>query len=218
MIQIPDVLCEMQNLICRAVRAIAYVALEIAQVAVRVAMLAFDAAKFVVTVAQLAVDKAKLVLIAAQGLLEIAKTGLEVAKVGLELATVAIEAVKFTVKAALYVFELLVSGIQNLIDVRNCGFEIQMSAKDRSFFEVSCDVKAFNLGWTTFSFEFDFKNPIASIWRVAKSTLNHLLDAITNILGKRKKKRTIIPGFHQNLSYSESIQKGNFKLHGISKC
>jgi hypothetical protein len=64
------------------------------------------------------------------------------------------------------VFDLMVSGLQNIIDVKNCGFEIQMSTTDKAFFDVSCDIKAFSLGWTTFRFGFDFRHPITSMLRL----------------------------------------------------
>ncbi|CAC5419922.1 Fibrillin-1 [Mytilus coruscus] len=71
-----------------------------------------------------------------EGILEVAKFGLEAAKGGLDVAKGAIEAVKLTVKAGLYVFDLLVLGIQQLIDVKNCGFEIEMSTHDKALFEL----------------------------------------------------------------------------------
>jgi hypothetical protein len=92
------------------------------------------------SIAQRVVDNARVILRAAQGILEDAKAGLEVAKLSLEVAKGAIETIKFIVRAALYVFDLMVSGLQNIIDVKNCGFEVQMSTTDKAFFDVSCDI------------------------------------------------------------------------------
>jgi hypothetical protein len=167
---------------------LAYVALEAAKIFVRAPMLIFDLAKVALSVAQVVVDKSRVVLRVAEGLLEVAKFGLGVVKGGLEIAKGVIEAVKFTVRAALYVFNFLASGLQKLIDVRNCGFEMEMSTTDRDFFDVSCDVQAFGLGWTTFHFGFDFRHPTTSILRIAKATMDKLLDSITGMLGKRRKR------------------------------
>lgn len=106
----------------------------------------------------------------------------------MEVAKAAIDKVKFTVKAGLYVFNLLVLGMQQLIDVKNCGFEIEMSTHDKALFEVSCKVNAFGLGWTTFRFWFDFRHPVTSIWRIAKSTVRTLFESVTKVFGKRKRR------------------------------
>lgn len=175
-------------MICRAIRAIAFLALEAIKIFVRIPMIVLDAANAVLDVAQFVVDKARIVLYVAEGILEVAKLGLEAVKGGLEIAKGVIEVVKFIVKAALYVFEMFVQGIQNLIDVKNCKFEIQLSAKDKTLFEVGCEVNAFNLGWKSFHFWFDFNYPVTSILRIAKATVNRLLDFVTDIFDKRKKR------------------------------
>ena len=186
--RIPDILCEVANAACRAVRYLAYNALEIVKVFVRLPMLLYEAAMLALSIVQRVVDNARFILWVAQGILEVAKAGLEVAKLSLEVAKGAIETVKFIVGAALYVFDLLVSALQNIIDVKNCGFEIQMSTTDKAFFDVSCDIKAFNLGWSTFRFGFDFRHPITSMLRTAKAIVNVLFDSITDQLGKRRKR------------------------------
>ncbi|VDH99149.1 Hypothetical predicted protein [Mytilus galloprovincialis] len=188
MFKVPDSFCETANFFCRNVRDIGYSALETAKIFVRLPMKIMDAAKVALTIAQLTVNTARGVLYTAEGVLEVAKRGLEVAKGGLEIAKGAIEAIKYTVKAALYVFELIVQGIQQLIDVRNCGFEIELSTQDKALFQVGCDVKAFGLGWTTFQFWFDFRHHVTSILRIAKATVNALLDSVKNDFGKRKKR------------------------------
>ncbi|VDI25327.1 Hypothetical predicted protein [Mytilus galloprovincialis] len=188
MTRVPDLSCEAANVVCSAVRAVAYTALEAVKIFVRIPMVAFDVAKAVLTGAQVVVDKARIVLDVAVALLEVAKTGLEMAEVGLEIAKGAIELLKVTLSAALHVFDYLVLGIQQIIDVKNCGFEIEMSIKDKAFFEMSCEVKAFGLDWKTFRFWFDFRHPVTSMWRVAKGTVSSLLDSITDIFGRRKRR------------------------------
>ena len=186
--RIPNKPCEMKNAACKAVRDLAYNALENVKVFVRLPIMLYDAAEVALSIAQIVVDNARVILGAAQGTLEVAKAGLEVAKLSLEVAKGAIETVKFNVRAALYVFDLMVSDLQNIIDVKNCGFEIQMSTTDKAFFDVSCDIKAFSLGWTTFRFGFDFRHPITSMLRTAKAIVKVLFDSITYQLGKRRKR------------------------------
>ena len=142
MFRIPNTFCELANVACYAVRTLAYIALEVVKVFVRIPMLVLDATKVALSIAQIVVVKAKVVLWVAEGILEAAKMGLEVVKFGLEVAKAAIGTVKFIVRAALYVFDLMASGLQNLIDVTNCGFEIQLSITDKAFFDVSCDINA----------------------------------------------------------------------------
>lgn len=188
LIAIPNVVCHGANLVCQGIRAAAYIVLEAAKLFVRIPMLAFDIAKAVLTGAQIIVDKARIVLDVAVAFLEVTKIGLQIAKVGLEVAKGAVELLKITLSAALHVFDFLVLGIQQAIDVKNCGFEIEMSIHDKALFEIGCDVKAFGLGWKTFKFWFDFRNPITSMWRVAKGTIDAILDSITDIFGKRKRR------------------------------
>lgn len=189
MFRIPNIACTISNAACGAVRAIAYVALEVAKVFVRVPMLALDVAKSVVSFAQFVVDKSRVVLLLAEGVLEVAKFGLKTAKVVLEVAKARIDAVKFIVGAALHVFDLVVKyGLQSLFDVRNCRFEIKLSTEDKAFFNVSCEVQAFRLHWHTLTFEFDFRHPAVSMWRIAKSTIKTLLEFVGDIFGKRKRR------------------------------
>ncbi|CAC5378020.1 unnamed protein product [Mytilus coruscus] len=189
MFRIPNIACIIANVACRAVRAVAYVALEAAKLFVRVPMLALDVAKSAVSVAQFVVDKSRVVLVLAKGVLEVAKLGLETAKAVLEVAKAGIDAVKFIVGAALHVFDLIVKyGLQSLLDVRNCRFDFKLSTEDKAAFEVSCELQAFRLHWHTFTFEFDFRHPAVSMWRIAKSTIKTLLEFVGDIFGKRKRR------------------------------
>ncbi|CAC5372377.1 unnamed protein product [Mytilus coruscus] len=188
LIAIPNVVCHGANLLCQGIRVAAYAVLDAAKLFVKIPMLAFDVAKAVLTGAQIVVDKARIVLDVAVAFLEVTKIGLHIAKVGLEVAKGAVELLKVTLSAALHVFDFLVLGIQQAIDIKNCGFEIEMSTRDKALFEIGCDVKAFGLGWKTFRFWFDFRNPITSMWRVAKGTIDAMLDSITDIFGKRQRR------------------------------
>ncbi|CAG2197544.1 unnamed protein product [Mytilus edulis] len=189
MIRIPNIACGIANVACRTVRAVAYVALEAAKLFVRVPILALDAAKVAVSAAQLVVDKSRVVLVLAEGVLDVAKLDLEIAKGILEVAKADIDTVKFIVGAALHVFDLIVKyGLQSLLDVRNCRFDLELSTEDKAVFDVSCELKAFHLHWHTFRFEFDFKKPKLSMWRIAKSTIKTLMELIGDIFGKRKRR------------------------------
>lgn len=188
-VKIPNGLCHLANIACYPVRAIAYVALEAAKIFVRIPMLAFDAAKTLVSVAQFVVDKSRVTLLLAEGVLELAKVGLEVVKGALEVAKIGLETIKFILGAALHVFDLIIRyGVQSLIDVKKCKFELELSTSDKATFDVSCQVKAFNLNWHTFRFEYDFRYPLISMLRIAKSTVASLLEMIGDIFGKRKKR------------------------------
>ncbi|VDI61539.1 Hypothetical predicted protein [Mytilus galloprovincialis] len=187
--RIPDALCHLANIACNAVRVIAYVALEAAKIFVRIPMLALDAAKALVSVAQFVVDKSRVTLLLAEGVLELAKVGLEVVKGALEVAKIGLETIKFILGAALHVFDLIIRyGVQSLIDVKKCRFDLELSTSDKAIFDVSCQIKAFNLNWHTFRFEYDFRHPLVSMFRIAKSTVATLLEMVGDILGKRKKR------------------------------
>ncbi|XP_076085556.1 uncharacterized protein LOC143056352 [Mytilus galloprovincialis] len=189
LVKIPNGLCHLANIACNAVRVIAYAALEAAKIFVRIPMLAFDAAKTLVSVAQFIVDKSRVTLLLAEGVLELAKVGLEVVKGALEIAKIGLETIKFILGAALYVFDLIIrDGVQSLIDVKKCRFDLELSTSDKAIFDVSCQVKAFNLNWHTFRLEYDFRHPFVSMLRIAKSTVATLLEMIGDIFGKRKKR------------------------------
>lgn len=189
MFKVPNLPCLAANALCRGVRAVAYAALEAAKLFVRAPMLIFDAAKAALSLAQIAVDKARVILKVAEGLLEVAKIGLETMKGGLEIAKRGLELIKKTLDAAIYVFNLIIKyGLQNLIDVRNCGFEVEIAVHDKALVEVFCDVKAFGLGWTTIRFWFDFRHPLTSMLNIAKSTVKRLLKSVKKLFGKRKRR------------------------------
>ena len=189
MFRVPNLVCELANVACRVVRGLAYVVLEAAKLFVRLPILALDAAKALVSGVQLVVDKSRVVLKLAEGILEVVKLGLDVAKGTIEIAKTAVKGVKFLVGAALHVFELIIKyGLQSILDVKNCQFQIQLTTSDKLAFEVSCEVNAFRTGWHTFEFEFDFRHPLNSMWRMAKSTISSLLNIVKSILHLRKRR------------------------------
>ncbi|XP_053397078.1 uncharacterized protein LOC128556350 [Mercenaria mercenaria] len=191
-IKLPDPLCVLANVACRIVRAAAYLLLELAKIFVRLPMIAFEAAKVAVSVAQVVVDKSRVVLLVAEGLLEMAQIGLEFAKSVLEAAKLALEGVKFALGAAAKVLELVLEvGIKTIIDVRNCGFDVQISTKDLPVFAVFCDVNAFQLGWTTINIKINFKNIAQSVWNAARATIDMLMKQIGNVIGIGRRRREI---------------------------
>ncbi|XP_053380098.1 uncharacterized protein LOC128548733 [Mercenaria mercenaria] len=189
MIRFPDPLCVIANIACMILRAAVYILLEIAKIFVRVAMLAFDVAKAAVTAAHFVVDMSRVVLVVAEGILELAKTGLEVAKSILEVAKVALEGVKLVIGAAAKVLEFVIEyGLKNIIDVRNCGFNIELSTQDLPAFEVSCEVNAFRLGWRKIKLKINFKNIVQSIWQAARATIKAIIDIFGGIFSGRKRR------------------------------
>ena len=179
MISFPDPLCVLANILCAAVRAIAFLALEAAKLFVRIPMLALDAAKAVVSVAKFAVDKSRVVLTLAEGALELGALALEASNGVLELAKISLEAVKIAIKAAAKVLEFVIQfGLKSILDVRNCGFKIEVSTTDLPVFDVFCDVNAFRLGWNTIRLRINFRNVLQTIWQAAKATIDHLIKLV----------------------------------------
>ena len=151
-------------------------------------MLALDAAKAVVSVAQFAVDKSRVVLTIAENILEIGMLALDASKDVLELAKLTFEAVKVAIKAASKVLEFVIQfGLKNLIDVRNCGFKIEVSTADFPVFDVFCDVNAFRIGWQTVRLRINFQNILQSIWQAAKATIQAL---VKGIFGRKRREIT----------------------------
>ena len=189
MISFPDPLCIAANLVCRGIRALAFVVLEAAKIFVKAPMLALDVAKTAVSVAQVIVDKSRVVLKLAEAVFEIAILGLEVAKATFELAKQSLEAVKIVVGAAVKVLEFVIDyGLKNILNVRNCGFNIQISTSDLPVFEVFCEVNVFKLGWKTIKMRINFKNIFQSIWQVAKATINTILKGFGGLIGRRRRR------------------------------
>ena len=189
MISFPNPLCVAANLICRGIRAIAYTALEAAKIFVKAPMLALDVAKTAVSVAQVIVDKSRVVLTLAELVFDVAKLGLEAAKGSLELAKQSLEAVKIVVGAAANVLEFVIEfGLKNILDVRNCGFSIQISTSDLPVFDVFCEVNAFNLGWKTIQMRINFKNIFQSIWQAAKATINAIIKGFGDLIKGRRRR------------------------------
>ena len=199
--KIPDKFCVIANLACRVIRAAAYDALEIAQTFVRTPMLAFDAAKSLVSKAQVVFDKSRVILDVAESLLNMAKNGLEFAKDVLEAAKLTFDAVKVALGVAVRVLEYVIDiGMKRIVDVKNCGFDVQISTTDIHVFQVSCDVNAFQLGGTTIKIKVNFKNILQSIWNAARATVDALMKSLknTSIIGRKRR---------------EVLFKSNAKMH-----
>ncbi|XP_052767953.1 uncharacterized protein LOC128208430 [Mya arenaria] len=189
MISFPDPICVALNLACNALRGIAYLALEIAQGVLRLAMIALDAAKRAVSSAQFLVDKSRTLLDIAEDALSLAQVGLEGAKVVLEGEKVALKAVKQVVKYGVMALNnILQHGIQNIFDVRNCGFEIELSTKDLHIFDVHCNINAFASGFKTVRIRINFKDIQLSMWNAAKATIESILQSFGNIFSRRKRR------------------------------
>lgn len=189
MISFPNPLCVAANVLCRILRAAAYAALEIAKFLVKAPMVALDLAKAAVSAAQFVVDKARIVLDIAIAALDLAKLGLEAAKKTLDIAKAALEAVKKVVQLGFKALQFIIQfGIQSIIDVRNCGFEVQISTHDLSVFDIHCEVNAFRLGWRKIGIRINFTDIVQSIWNAAKATIEAILKTVGNIFSGRKRR------------------------------
>ncbi|XP_053378543.1 uncharacterized protein LOC128548152 [Mercenaria mercenaria] len=215
MFSFPDPICVAFNLGCRAIRAAAYVALEAAKLFVRIPMLALDAAKHLVSSAQFVVDKSRVVLDIASGALDLAQLGLEGAKGVLEGRKYALEAVKKVVGWGLKALDFIIEyGIQNIIDVRNCGFE--MKVYDSTVFHVECEINLFRQGFKLVKLGVNFGNHMQSIWQAAKGTVDTFVD-VTRLSGRRKReiKSEAMSGLHKVIRAARNadMTSGDFDLY-----
>lgn len=189
MFTLPDLVCEAINLGCRALRAVAYVALEAAEVFVRVPMLALDIAEEAVSVAQVIVDKSRFVLDIAVAAMDLAQVGLEGLKIVLEVAKMALEGVKQVVKWGLKAFDFIVQyGIQSILDVKNCGFELKLTGRDETVFDVHCEVSAFKQDFRRIGFRINFSDVVQSIWNAAKATIESILHSLGDLISGRRRR------------------------------
>ncbi|XP_064613092.1 uncharacterized protein LOC135476878 [Liolophura sinensis] len=213
MIKIPNPLCVAANLACRALRGVAFLALEAAKLFVRAPMLALDIAKGLLSAAQVIVDKARIVLEVAKLALDGAKLLLEGVKGLLSAANATLEGVKFAVRAVSYAINFIVKyGLQSIIDIGNCGFEIELSTRDLFEFEIFCDVNPFRLGWRTVRFRLNFRNIFGSIWNAAKSLVNGFLDSVKKLVGRRKRDidHEVFSRLHKAFRYRRQAGNGTF--------
>ncbi|KAL4224218.1 EGF domain [Mactra antiquata] len=184
----PNPICVLANIACRVIRALAYLVLETDKIFVRTPMLAFDSAEAALSDAQVVVDKSRVVLKIVEGILTRARVGLEFAKSILDAAKLALETVKLVIGFADDVLILVREyGVKNIIDVRNCSFRVELSTKDLSAFDVSCEVNAFRLGWKAIKITINFKNINQSIWQAARATISSLMNDLGNVSGRKRR-------------------------------
>lgn len=189
MFTLPDLVCEGINLGCQALRVVAYAALEAAKFFIKAPMLALDIAKGAVSVAQVIVDKSRVVLDIAVGAMDLAKIGLEGTKIAFQMAKQALEGVKQVVKLGLKAFDFVVQyGIQSILDVKNCGFEVQLTGRDETVFNVYCEVNAFKQGFRKIEFRINFSDVVQSIWNAAKATIESILHSIGDFISGRRRR------------------------------
>lgn len=209
MFSFPNPICVAKNLACRAIRGVAYLALEAAKLFVRAPMLALDVAKAAVSVAQVVVDKSRVVLDIAIAAVDLAQLGLEGAKGVLELAKVTLEGVKQVMKLGFKIVDLILKyGLQSLIDVKNCSFDIEMSTRSLPVFEVGCEVNALRLGWKTVKIGINFNRPIQSLWEAAKATIKFITDSIGDALFGRKRRDLL----HESLLKAHKVIRASREL------
>ena len=187
----PDPFCVAYNTGCEALRLVAYTALEAAQIFVKVPIAAFNLAQSGLSAAQIVVDESRVVLTAAQVLLKGAEAAVQVARQLLNVPKLALEALKIALKGILKVGGLIIQyGIQSIIDVRECGFLLELTTYSPSVFDVSCDVNLFRLGWKRIGMRINFKFPFETIWQSALSTVHLFLDQVKVLNTGRRRRDT----------------------------
>lgn len=192
MFSFPDPICVAINLGCYALRGIAYAALEAAKLFVKAPMVVLDAAKLAVTGAQFIVDKSRVVLDIAVAAMDLAQVGLEGSKTVLEGAKYALEGVKKVVKWGLKALDYVIQyGIQAILDVRNCGFELKLTTGDESVFDIHCEVNVLKQGFRDVRMRINFNNVFQSLWQAAKATVETVLKSIFSIIGGRKRREAL---------------------------
>lgn len=212
MIRVPNPVCVLKNAACYVLRGLAYAALAIAKVAVHVPMLAMDVAKLALSAAQIGVNIAKAALDVAKGVVDAAIVVVDAAKVAMNIAKAALEAVKMLVRLGYQVFEFIVEyGLKSLFDIKTCGFEFVVSAKEGAEFEVFCNINPFKLGWRNVGFRINFRNILSSLWNAAKSLASQFIGLIKNAFGRRKREIAddILPRLHRILRYRREAKSGD---------
>ncbi|KAL4223228.1 Immunoglobulin C-2 Type [Mactra antiquata] len=188
MIKLPRVTCVIANTACKAVRAAAYIALKGAKIFVKALMVPFDAAKVALSVAQIIVDKSRVSLKVAEAIMTLAQKGFDVAKGVFRAAELALEAVKKATMVAQRIIEISLNTIsKHVLDVRNCGFNIEISTKDLPVFDVYCEVNALGRGWRKMQMTINFKNIIQSIWQAAQKTIAYIMKLFENEFGRKRR-------------------------------
>ncbi|XP_052786719.1 uncharacterized protein LOC128222017 [Mya arenaria] len=186
---IPDPQCVISNSGCRIVRTLAYAALEETKGFVRTSLFSLDLANEAVSVAQVNVDKSRIVLDADEGMVNIAQKGLEGAKDIYEGAKQALDGVKYVVRFGVMAINFILKhGIMKIVDVRKCGFDLEVATSKLSIFDVLCDINAFDLGFRQLRIRINFNDIYQSMWYAAKETINSILESIETI-GKRERRK-----------------------------
>ena len=189
MLAVPDYDCEAANNLCRKIRKTAYAVLERKMIYIRIPMLALDNAIADVSVVKFRVHKSRVFLDIANNAVDLAAFEVESAKGVLEIAKRALEDIKLVVRYGIMALNYIIMyGMQSIIHVRNCGFDVTLSTRDETVFDFHCDVNAFTLGWRTVEVRINFKDVVQSIWNAAKATITSIFDAIGSQLNRRKKR------------------------------
>ncbi|XP_053380564.1 uncharacterized protein LOC123547114 [Mercenaria mercenaria] len=207
MFRIPDPVCIIRNIACMIIRTIAFAALEAAKIFVRTAMIPFDIANLALTAAEFVLEKSRLSLEIAEHVFDLANAALEMVKISFEMIKVTLEAVKEAVRVAATVAQMIIEhGLQKIVDVRNCGFNVQISDRDLPIFYVYCDINLFRMGWMKVEFPINFLHPYLSIYHAAKATVKTAM----RILKRRRKRSASFKAFsiifdHLRRSRSDDI-------------
>ena len=180
--------CYAYNLGCMAVRALAYYFLESAKILVRTSYLAFEAAKRRVSNAQIYFDASRFALDIANDAFDLAQIKLNAAEAIFESAKMTFEAIKIVVRWGIKTLNYITDyGINNIFDVKNCGFRFQVSSQDTKVFLVECEIDSFKEGYKIVRLGINFGSPLQSIWQAAKGTIDTFVDSSRHLSDRNKR-------------------------------
>ena len=176
MIRIPNPICVLYNVGCTAVRFIAYGALEFAKMNIRAPMIVLDSARAAVIIAQSAVEGSSFVVALSEAAVVVADMAFDVAKAALEFQHRQFAFFRDIVKIASPILQAIAVNAGNLLDVKNCGFELALRTTQLPVFNVSCDIKLSVLGWKRIRMRINFNDILQSLWSVAKAIVSTFFD------------------------------------------
>ncbi|KAL4233095.1 signal peptide protein [Mactra antiquata] len=215
---IPDEKCTIANDFCRQVREKAFENLKQIDTMVKEVMLEYEDATRNCSNAEWEKIRARELYTAAKDRLQWAHIGFDLADNNVKTAMEYLNNIKEDAKVEEQTLQLISKkGIENLLNVRDCTFEIEITTTDVSLFYVSCEVNALDLGWTKMVFAIDFINVRSSMWRAAQTTVNILLTNFgATINRKRRSSEFEVHPYEHNL-IRVTREASYFSLHTVDR-
>ncbi|KAL4233097.1 epidermal growth factor-activated receptor [Mactra antiquata] len=187
-IRIPDDKCNVANELCKQLREEAYANLNEVDRMVKEVMLEYEDATSNYSFAKLELKRTRELYAAAQDRLKWAHIGFDLADSNVKTAMEYFNNIKKDAKVEEQTLQLISEkGLENLLDVRDCTFEIEIAIADVSVFNVSCEVDALDLGWKKMEFALDFVDIRSSLWSVAQTTVEILLKRFSETINRKRR-------------------------------